>query len=309
MISIVITTRDRRQNLFDLLASIKINPPKSEYEIIVIDDFSEEDFKDELLSKYKVNFIKNPRRSGLIKSRNAGWRAAKHEIVLFIDDDNEIKDSDFFDKAITQFNKNEKTGILGCITYYFDDPSLIQFGPTIFNKYTGKTTFIGVNSHEIESENGLVKTHDVPNAFFTRLKVLKETGGFSDEIVQTFSEADYAEKVRKAEYEVFQCTELKVYHKSPKMDFSKMSVRHMGGSPWRFYYLMRNRFVFIKKWATFWQKLTFTLVFSHLYTIYYIGHLIRLKEKQMIISGLYGIRDGYIYMLTGTLLNHYAEKN
>jgi GT2 family glycosyltransferase len=309
MISIVITTRDRKQNLFDLLESIKKFPPKTEYEIVVVDDFSEEDIKDELLKKFKVQFIKNSKREGLIKSRNAGWRATKNEIVLIIDDDNEIKDDNFFEIAEQKFNENSKIGILGCISYYFDEPETIQFGPTIFNKYTGKTTFIGVNTSEIKSENGLVKTHDVPNAFFTRRAVLLKTGGFSDEIIQTFSEADYAEKVRKINFEVFQCTELKVYHKSPKMDFAKISVRHMGGSPWRFYYLMRNRFVFIKKWATLIQKITFSLFFSHLYTIYYIGHLIRLKEKEMIVSGLYGVRDGYIYMLTGKLINHYEQKN
>ncbi len=133
-------------------------------------------------------------------------------------------------------------------------------------------------------------------------------GGFSPEIVQTFfSEADYSERMRSLGLRVVQASDLKVYHKSPVINFKKMTVRSMGGSPERFYYLMRNRFLFIHKFGTVSEKILFTLVFSHIYTLYYLVSLLRLKNYPMIYSGIRGIRDGYIIMLTNRIPNYYSK--
>jgi hypothetical protein len=308
MISILIATFNRKEMLFALLDSIYKFPPSGDFEIIIVDDFSEVSYEAELVSKYpSIKYIGHTSRLGLIKTRNDAWKAASGDLVAFIDDDNEIKTPDFFALAEKTIKANQKIGILGCRTYYYDNPDTVQFGPTTFNKLTGKTYFLGTNQQDLPEYDGLILSHDVPNAFFVRKDLLQQTGGFSPEIVQTFSEADLAEKVRKLGYSVFQFSELKIYHKSPMMDTKKISARHMGGSPWRFYYLMRNRYVFERKYATLVQKLCFTFIFSHIYTLYYFWHLIILKEWSMLLAGFRGIRDGYIYMFTGYLRNSYAN--
>lgn len=304
MLSIVINTRNRKEMLYALLASLYKSDFADTDEIIVVDDCSDEDYSNQLKENYpKVIFIRNSSREYLIKSRNKGWKSAKGDYVFFIDDDNEINDDTFFSKALGILEKDPTIGILGCRTYYFAYPSMIMVGPTRFNKTTGKTLFRGINKNDFDEIKGLIETHDNPNAFFTTKKVLEKTGGFTEEIVQTFSEADFAEKVRKLGLKVFQYSELKVYHKSMPATNASLTPRQLGGSPERFYYLMRNRFVFIKKWGNFGEKLLFTLVFSHLYTFYYLYIPLKFKETTMVKKGLRGVLDGYIYMLTGTLRN------
>jgi GT2 family glycosyltransferase len=295
--------------LFLLLKNIEHCSIPDTYEVIVVDDASEKDYSAEIRKKFpKVTFIRNSKRLFLINSRNIGWKHAKGEYIFFIDDDNEITDKQLFKKALAFFQVHDDIGILGCRTYYFDDPKRILIGVNAFNKLTGKTTFRGMNTIDTGQFDGVIDTHDNPNAFLTKRKFLEEVGGFSPEIVQTFSEADYAERIRKIGLRVVQDSELKVYHKSPVVNFKKMSARHMGGSPERFYYLMRNRFLFVHKFGTIIEKVFFPLVFAHLYTLYYLVTLLRLHEYAMVLSGLRGIRDGYILTLTGRIPNYYKNR-
>lgn len=309
-ISVVINTRNRKQMLFALLDSILKCQGAKEFEYIVIDDCSDENYTEDIIEKFPfIQFVRNISRQYLIKSRNIGWKLSKQPLVFFIDDDNEVKDPDFFVKAWKLFSSNPQAGIIGARSYYFNQPDLIMVGPTRFNKLTGKTTFLGLNQQDPTHLEGLVKTHDVPNAFFVPRHVLEKTGGFSEEIVQTFSEADFAEKVRKNGFHVLQASALKVYHKSDPPDFKRLDKRQMGGTPERFYFLMRNRFVFIKKWGSLFQQIFFALVFSHVFTLYYLMNLLRNKEYTMVRSGVSGVLHGYIYLISGHLYNRYGTKN
>ncbi len=125
------------------------------------------------------------------------------------------------------------------------------------------------------------------------------------------SEADFAEKVRnlkvgdiKADdvgFRVCQYSDIKVFHKSQPIKFEKLKTRQMGGSCERVYFLMRNRFIYIKKWGSLLEKLAFTLIFSHVYTIYYFWFLLISGEGQMFCAGLIGVLHGYIFIIFGKL--------
>ena len=306
MISVVICTRNRSEMLIALLRSLQKPLATIKHEIIIVDDCSDDNTQLQVKKKFPhAKFFRNNKRKYLIRSRNFGWKKAEGQVIFFIDDDNEIKDNKFFSHALELIKEYPEIGVVGCRTNYFDSPNTVLIGQNKFNKLTGKTTFFQMNKKDDKGLLGPLFTHDNPNAFFVKKSILEKTHGFSEEIVQTFSEADLSEKVRAIGLQVAQFPELKVYHKSPKVDFSKMSARLMGGSPERFYYLMRNRFLFIKKYATLLDKTAFSLIFSHLYSAYYFGNLIRLREWKMLLSGLRGVRDGYIYMITNRLPNFY----
>lgn len=301
-LSIVINTRNRKIMLFDLLKSIEKQIVNFKYEIIVVDDCSDLDYSLEINSKFKsVIFIRNQSREYLIKSRNKGWRASNNENILFIDDDNEIFDLNLLQKGFDALNNYCGIGVLGCRTYYYDEREKILLGPNSFNKYLGKVGFKMLNDRDNNFLDGHVDTFDNPNAFFTRKFLLKKIGGFSDDIVQTYSEADYCENVRYLCYRVVQDSNLKVYHKSPKVDFKNLPIRLLGGSPERFYYLMRNRFLLIRKHGNLAQVLFFGLISSWFYNFYYILISIKNRKKDFVKSGLWGIVHGYIILFTGVL--------
>lgn len=301
-LSIIINTINREQMLFALLKSLEKQDFKGSKEVIVVDDCSSKDPTQEL-NKYfgYVKLIRNTTHEYLIKSRNKGWKAACGDIVFFIDDDNELFDTTMLSRSVATMIADPNLGVLGCRTYYFDEPTTILMGPNKFNKYLGKVNFLCMNKTDPPEYEGLIDTFDNPNAFFTRLTVLKKTGGFSPEIVQTYSEADYAEKVRGLGLRVVQDSNAKVYHKSPKVDFKKLSIRLLGGSPERFYFLMRNRFILLQKHGTLAQKLVFGLGASHIFNVYYLTTALRNKNYKLVKAGLTGIIHGYIILVTGSI--------
>src|SRR5258708_12940009 len=90
MISIVVTTYDRRETLAKCLQALAEQDwPISNYEVIVVDDGSTDGTQEFLRTlKYGpvLRVLDQPNR-GLAAARNAGLRAARNELVLFLDDD------------------------------------------------------------------------------------------------------------------------------------------------------------------------------------------------------------------------------
>jgi glycosyltransferase involved in cell wall biosynthesis len=86
MISIIIPTYNEEKNLQNLIDTIKKNNDKSDYEIIVVDNGSSDNTKNIAL-KEKCNFLHNPKKTKVGLSRNMGAKAAKGDILYFIDAD------------------------------------------------------------------------------------------------------------------------------------------------------------------------------------------------------------------------------
>ena len=90
LISVIVATRNRADDLVDALASLETQTlPASQFEIVVVDNGSSDDTKDVVLMPRKLNsiiYISEP-VLGLSRARNAGIRAAHGEIIAFVDDD------------------------------------------------------------------------------------------------------------------------------------------------------------------------------------------------------------------------------
>ena len=87
--SIVVPTYNRLGNLKKCLKSLKRLKFDAKYEIIIVDDFSNDrtpEFLDSLVDK-SIKIIHNKRNLGPSRSRNLGVKKSKYSIVAFIDDD------------------------------------------------------------------------------------------------------------------------------------------------------------------------------------------------------------------------------
>ena len=101
-LSIIIPTKNEEKHLPKLLASIKKQSFK-DYEIIVADNNSKDKTR-EIAKSYECKIVKG----GLPgKGRNAGAKAAKGEIILFLDADTELKTENFLEKAIAEFGRRK----------------------------------------------------------------------------------------------------------------------------------------------------------------------------------------------------------
>lgn len=87
-ISAVVSTYNRSASLLQCLDSLEAQSlQRSEYEIVVVDDYSPDDTPNRIAERPAIRYVRQPRNMGLSASRNAGIRAACSDWILFLDDD------------------------------------------------------------------------------------------------------------------------------------------------------------------------------------------------------------------------------
>ncbi len=160
MVSIVIPAYNAEKTIRSLLDSLMVLD-YPEYEIIVVNDGSVDATK-EIVERYSVRLI-DQEHSGASAARDAGLRAARGEIVAYVDSDVKV-DCDWLRNLILPF---KESGVAATT------------GQTIFLRNDKCTSW--VRSLDIERRNArrgeYTRLANGPNSAFRR-DVLLEVGGF-----------------------------------------------------------------------------------------------------------------------------------
>jgi glycosyltransferase involved in cell wall biosynthesis len=94
MISVVIPSYRKPELLDRTLASLSVQREASDWEVVVVDDGSLDrtpDVAREWGRRLPLRLVQPPRNEGRAKARNRGWRAARGDHVLFLDDDIQLE--------------------------------------------------------------------------------------------------------------------------------------------------------------------------------------------------------------------------
>jgi glycosyltransferase involved in cell wall biosynthesis len=90
-VSVVVATYNRARLLQQTLGSLLQQEGIDRYEVVVIDDGSDDETWEQLqrtaASTDRIVPIRMPQNSGAATARNAGWRAARAPVIAFTDDD------------------------------------------------------------------------------------------------------------------------------------------------------------------------------------------------------------------------------
>ncbi len=300
LVSIVITTHNRKEKLIRLIESI-INSdfPKEKMEIIVVDNASSDGTYDIIKTRYP--FIKIIKLSSNIlpsAARNIGIRYSKGKYIFIIDDDN-IVSSDTIATLVDTLEKNPMIGIVAPITYYYRDPNRIWCAGVRRNMITSVTRFIGNGVIDKGQFKELIESPDFPNAFMVRRAVIEKVGLFDYKLFPIYyEEGDFAERVRRAGYKVVCNPRAKDWHDVPlpEQEKDKLALYHLD-TPIRVYYLARNRIIFHAKYSKKWEFLIFISIFNWIIMSYYIAIILMSKRPwnmrlNLLKSYLVGVYDG-----------------
>ena len=175
MISIIIPAWNEEKYLPKLLQCIK-NQSYKDYEIIVA-DASSTDRTRQIAKKYGCRIVKGG-MPGI--GRNSGAKAAKGDILLFLDADVQIGKS-FLTDALSEFNK-KKLGVAGCLVYPIGNNIADKIFFSIFNLWTLATQSFYPNA----SGGGI----------FCRKLVHDRANGFDEKIVLS-EDMDYVRRCGK----------------------------------------------------------------------------------------------------------------
>jgi glycosyltransferase involved in cell wall biosynthesis len=235
-VSIVIPTHNRVKFLGECISSVLLQHyPKSEYEILVVDDGST-DSTSQLMSQieekanqegYTIRYLKQENQ-GPSSARNLGWRNAAGEIIAFIDDDC-IAAQDWLHEISSGYEKAEVAGVCGNVFAVKSAHIVSQF-----------LAFEKLHESPYYDKYGQIVYPITCNASF-RKSILKLVNGFDEHFPYPGGEdVDLGIQVRKRGYYFIDNRNaiIKHYHKFTISSLLRTWYRYgKGGAQWQ----LKNR--------------------------------------------------------------------
>ncbi len=280
-VSVIIPTYKRREKLKNCLNSLSQSSYKN-IEIIVVNDNPEENLE-ELVKSYGGKYIHNDRENYVVKNRNKGAKISSGDLLFFVDDDNIFYPNTIFE-LVKKYTETKKAGIIG---------------PLMFNS-EGKLWFWGAKSNWLKpflvpqptnfSENDLIQTDVIPNAYMISRELYLKIGGEDESLLFYNEEFDLAIRLKVHGFLNYIYTGSKIIH-----DYGSL-FQHI--TPFRLYINLRGMLIVERRYANFLRFIPFCVYFlgySMFYLLYRIPYSMHADNKTEYYSALFrGIYEGIL---------------
>lgn len=269
LVSIIIVNWNGMHFLDNCLRSLRKQSYKP-FEIIVVDNGSNDGSLDFLRKNYpEVRVIANNFNKGFAGGNNDGIRAAKGELLAFLNNDT-VTHPEWLHHLVRVIQSSPKVaGVCGKI-YSLDDPDRVIFTMPKINPLTGGALWVTVDQreHPVDYLSG--------NAMMIKRSVIEEVGGMDEEYFAYYEETDWCARIIRAGYEMIYVPDAIIWHKQ------------FGTSPKRFqfYQMERNRIRFVLKNFDPSYLMVFLLLYpAHLlfWFIYFLATF-RMEEAFLIVK-------------------------
>ncbi len=238
-----------------------------------------------------VVVIGNDRNLGFAEANNQGTRfalaARSPEFCLFLNNDT-VVDPALLDEFVGAAARHPEAGFFGPKTYYYDHGGrrdVINFAGGSLDLVHGQTWHIGQNEvdqgqHDLEREVDWVEG----SCLLARSTLLGKIGLLDPAYFAYFEENDLILRGRRAGYSAVYVPGARLWHK-----VSASSKR----SPTKLYYLTRNQFWFVRRYATAGERARFFAWFFGFRLWFLLGiYLVRYLSRPSAGALLRGVRDG-----------------
>ncbi|MDP1688614.1 MAG: glycosyltransferase family 2 protein [bacterium] len=217
-LSFVIPAYNEEKYIRKCLESVVKQTSKwSDIEIIVVNNASSDKTKEIALSFTGVKVVDEPKK-GLVRARQAGYKASTGELIANIDADAEVPD-DWIKKIYDKFSADKNIVALSGPYIFYDLPPLINFSTKIFY---GLGYVIHRAIHFIFRKGGMIQGGN----FVLRRDALDKAGGFNVDEIEFYGEdTDIALRMQKVGKILFSF-DFKMYTSGRRL--SKEGVLTMG---------------------------------------------------------------------------------
>ncbi|MGE5812065.1 MAG: glycosyltransferase [Ignavibacteria bacterium] len=224
-LSIIIVNYNVKEFIQNLLHSIFKAGCNLKYEIIIIDNASDDGSADFIKEKFpNINLISNKKNLGFGKANNIGLAAAKGKYILLINPDTLIRE-DTLEKMISFFESSPDAGLAGCKILNPDGSLQLACrrsfpGPwTSFCKVTGLSSlfphsrlFARYNLTYLD-ENRTYEVDAISGSFMMMKKeVYEKIGGFDEQFFMYGEDLDLCYRIQKAGWKVYYTPDTQIIH-------------------------------------------------------------------------------------------------
>lgn len=275
LVSVIIPTYNRAEMVCKCIDSI-LKSTYSNLEIIVVDNCSTDLTVKLLKENYSedsririINLSENLMAAG---GRNEGIKNARGDYLLFVDNDN-IVYPDMIELLVKEMECDENIGLVGplSINKYYGDTIWVASGYCNLFSSRAKHLYEGKKPTEVTLEKKY-ETCYLPNIIMVSRKVIEVVGGFDKSYFAMYEDADFGYRIKKAGFKEYVVTDARTHHLNYVREDEQTKLRILGiGFPKRAYHFAKNRTVFMKKYAKWYQRAVYYLIFIHIFTVCYTG--------------------------------------
>lgn len=233
MLSIVIPTYNSEDDIGKCLTSIYENIDSLSYEIIVVDNYSQDGTVSIIKSKFPdVKVIRNYENKNFAYAANQGIKLAKGRFVMLLNPDTTLKDK-AIEKLYSLLDERPDVGAVAPKLLNFDgsvQQSCREF-PTPFNLFTeitGLSLITGRTSRWKLPNFDYEKTQEVDqpsaSALLIRGNLLRDIGGLDAGYPLYMNDIELCYQIKKKGYKIYYLKDAEIYHirgSSTKLDKSK----------------------------------------------------------------------------------------
>ena len=271
-LSFIIITYNRAADALELLQNISTLQSAANLlqDVIVVNNASTDDYsavKNFHDPRLPINYIEAPENLGVTKGRNFALQFAKGNIIIFLDDDAILQNTDALINVMTAFEKpgfqNRPTGIVSFKILYYDTLQMQKNGlpHKQFKKYKDKSEFFTYyfagGAHAIR-RSVLNEVGNLPSEFFYGMEEydlsyrILNNGyciKYDESIVMLHKESPLGRKPKSEKQRMMWVNKTKVaYRYLPKIFFYTTAIM------WSVEYLQKTAFD-VKGWLTGWKQI------------------------------------------------------
>lgn len=243
LISILIPNKDHISDLSKCINSILHKSTYSNYEIIIIENNSEEketfEYYKKLKRNAKIRVVNWENSFNFSAINNYGFQHSKGEYILLLNNDVEVITPDWLQEML-MFAQRKDVGAVGTMLYYPDDT--IQHAGVILgiggvaghsHKYFKRGEY-GYAGRLCVAQNLSCVT---AACLMTKREIYEEIEGFDEDFAVAFNDIDFCMKIREKGYLVVFTPFAELYHyesKSRGLEDSHEKVRRFNGETYKF---------------------------------------------------------------------------
>lgn len=244
-VSYVIITRNRRADVLENLALLR--GQTGPHEVVLVDNDSSDGTVEAVRREYPhVKLVVTGTNTGVTGGRNAGIEAANGDLLVFVDDDAVIRDTEATKKVAEKFVADPKLGILGFQERSYQHPDkLAQW-------CYGRRRARDWATREFEAWTFPGAGHAI------RREVFDQVGTYPERYFYACEEVDLSLRAIDAGWRVAYTPDVRVFHKVSPATRAKF----------RAYFDLRNNIWMSMRLLPFWYGLARTIGWTGRATLY-----------------------------------------
>jgi len=263
-------------------------------------EYTEEELKYPKISYETVNLsnelilIKNNKNYGFAEGNNIGMKFVLEymnpDYTLLLNNDT-VVDKRFLNELVNVAESDAEIGAVGPKVYYYDYKGrrdVINYAGETVNFYTSRGKRFGRFERDKGQHDEIRENDKIDGScMLIKREVIEKVGMFDPIYFAYWEEADLCVRIKNAGYKLIYAPKSRIWHKigvSWDTYFSYFILYH---------FLVRNRLIFIWRYASTFQKIVFIMFFV-IYLLFNIVIMFFREDWKTSKEGLRAIKDGIV---------------